>query len=124
MVPCVFAPREVRVSWESPAIGDSVEKPELSVTGGGAYGEHGEEEGTGTSTSPSPGSGPVEKARAARYLLMNWDGFYAALVGAAPIESFPFLEVLGHIRVSPSMALGCFGPQLASPLPLAPSPPG
>lgn len=87
-------------------------EPELSVTGGGTYGEHGEEAGEALHSLQSPGSSPVEKPGAARYLLMKRDDFtqlwrcFNLHPGAAVSARFPFLEALGEAATT---SLGLWG---------------
>lgn len=76
----------------------------------------------------SSGSGPVEKPRAARYLLMKRDDFmqlqrcFNPRPGGCSEYEVPFFGGAGRDGRRVPVTLGCFGPQPVSPLPFAPPP--
>ena len=128
---CAFAQCEVRVSWESPATGMRVFKSRSRVSREMALKESvGRRQGPALKPLRSPGSGPVEKPRAARYLLMKRDDFmqlrqcFNPRPGGCSEREVPFFGGAGRDGHRVPVTLGCFGPRPVSPLPFSPPPPG
>lgn len=99
-----------------------VQGPELRASGAVTAGSVGRRRGRALKPLRSAGAGPVEKPRAARYLLMKWDDFVQ--LGRCSGYEVPFFGGAGRNGHRGPVTLGCFGPRLVSPLPLSPPPLG